>query len=232
MHIHSLIRQQARSHDPQRKVEKIGGLSISTTEEVKARRVSSGNEYIETYLTSALAAQLYKASHALTLSEATSWARDAADSVVFLVNTMHDFKDYAFDDVLDACETHRRQCIEAKKRLAVRDPSLTMSMVRSTVAKETKKATAAPTSTDPPPSSSHSSSLPLTSPPSAASRRGRDRDRRSKSRDRRPPPTPSGEICRGFNSANGCKLTAQACRHEHKCSKCGSIAHGSAANKC
>lgn len=204
VHISKLIRQPARSHDPNAgvKVEKLGSLSVSMKVDTASRKVTTQLDWLEAILSSVLPAQLESVqqaakelpAHERELAPLTSKLGKLEATLMYvLYGIVHFRSGIPVGRVIEYLEAHRHQCWSNGDDISDPDWSMLMSLTQERLAS---------------PSSSSSSSAAAYSSSSSSSSAASNKV----------------QACGLFNKGT-CKYGA-TCKFSHTCHSCKQPGHG------
>jgi hypothetical protein len=202
VHIGKLIRQPARSHDPNAgvKVEKLGSLSVSMKVDTSPRRVATQHDWFEAFLSSVLPAQLeqvQQAAKALPATERTlapllSAVNKFEATLMYVLYAITHFQSsISVSRVIEYLEAHRHQCWSTNGDISKPDWTMLMRLTQERFAASSSSSSSSSNSS----SSSSSSST-------------------------------AKQLCGLFNKG-ACKFGA-TCKFAHVCLHCKQSGHGAA----
>lgn len=213
VHISELLRQRARSADPQadKRTETVGAFKISVRDESTKRRVSTSNDWVEAFTTSVLPAQIERLRVSIgklpvsgSTSEVEQQLEQLRASSVYLVFALANFnRGLGTAAMIDYLEQHRRNCFNGGLNIAEPNQAMMYNVVHAKMT-SASSAAASPGSSGSYSSSSSGSSSSSSTAPAAAKRL---------------------EACGLFNKDGKCSYGAK-CRFPHTCTKCKQPGHG------
>jgi hypothetical protein len=200
VHINELVREVAGSKDPNtlRKALKVTENGTLTLGDLTTKRsVTSGLDWLQTYLASVVAAEATLIEQAGSLEEVRARALEHKNNIVYMLYAMEHFSKFTFDAAISYVESHRRNCYDSGRhaQLGVPDHNMLHAIMRQPAPAAAAAATAGGVY------SSSAASTPTTGSKPAAP-----------------------NFCGQYNTDKGCSYGA-GCKFAHGCRNCKQPGH-------